>query len=51
MRQVCDAYFLDGLNYREISQQYGMTRQELNRCMIRACGIIIRSRHRIDRHV
>lgn len=50
MKQICDAYFLDGLDYKEIMEQYGMTRQELHSCMIRACGIIIRARHRIDLH-
>ncbi len=46
LKQICDAYFKEGLSYAAISKRYAMTVKQVHNLMIRACGLIIRNRHK-----
>ena len=42
MREVCDAYYIDELKAREVSQALNITIHEVNGRLLSACSIMIR---------
>lgn len=49
MKDVCDAYYIDKLSFREISDKLNMSIQEVNGRMLAAASIMIRCKSDIQK--